>query len=199
MKKEVLPASAYRLLNPGCITLVTTHSRNRNNVMTASWQMPVSIKPPLVAIAIAKTHLTAEFIKESSQFTLNIPPLSLLSQAHYCGITPGRDRDKLKEAGLTLQKGKKVNAPVIEECIGNIECQLWNTYDGGDHYIFVAEVVAAVADESFENGWLFDKERKHFPVHHVWGNNYIVAGLKVTVLKGKEDKLEIKEENLPFG
>lgn len=85
--------------------------------------------------------------------------------------------------------------PLLLKCIGNIECQLWNTYDGGDHYIFVGEVVAALPMRASKTAGCLIKIGNTSLC--IILKEIIVAGLKATVLKGKEDKLEIKKKNLP--
>ena len=194
-KKEIPLEQAYRLLTPGCVVLVASQKEGRYNVMTASWQMPVSVKPPLVAVAVAKRHLTAEYIRAGGAFTVNVPGLSLLPKVHHCGSVSGRDADKFAATGLTAVPGQKVAAPLIAECLAGIECRLWNTYDGGDHHIFVGEVVAAVAaQECFEKHWLFTGKEKFF-VHHLGGPLYVVPGTMVSVSKG-EKGFAVTEEPL---
>ena len=37
----------------------------------------------------------------------------------------------------------QTGAPLIDGCISHVECRTWATYDGGDHTIFVGEVIEA--------------------------------------------------------
>lgn len=183
-KREIPPDEAYRLLTPGCVVLVGSQKDGKFNVMTASWQMPVSRKPPLVAVAVTRKHLTAEYVRATGAFTLNVPGYGLLRQVHFCGTVSGREVDKLSAAGLTPVAGRKVAAPLVAECLAGVECRLWKAYDGGDHWIFVGEVVAAVAaSECFESLWTFAGTRDLFPVHHLGGSTYAVAGFLAEVQK----------------
>ncbi|MBC7105335.1 MAG: flavin reductase family protein, partial [Firmicutes bacterium] len=155
-KREIPCGEAYRLFTPGCVVLVGSQKDGRPNVMAASWQMPVSRKPPLLAVAVAKKHLTAEYVRASGAFTLNVPGYGLLGRVHFCGTVSGREVDKFRAAGLTPVAGRKTAAPLVAECPAGVECRLWNTYDGGDHWIFVGEVVAAeAAAECFDGRWTF--------------------------------------------
>lgn len=183
VKREVALEEAYRLLTPGMVVLIASQRDGRNNVMTASWQMPVSKEPPLVAVAIAKKHLTAEYIQATGAFTVNVPGFSLLPKVHFCGTISGRKvKDKLEEAGLTPVPGKKVPVPLIKECLAGLECRVWNTYDGGDHYIFVGEVVRAEASEAFDGFWRLKADQDEYPVHHLGGPHYYLPGPSVSVL-----------------
>ena len=59
MSKVKVPVNqAYRLLNIGCVALLTAAHESQQSVMALAWHMPVSIKPPLVAIAVGLTHFT---------------------------------------------------------------------------------------------------------------------------------------------
>jgi len=186
-KKEVPVQGAYRLLSPGWVVLVGSEKDGRYNVMTAAWQMPVSVNPPLVAVAVAKRHLTAEYIRTGGAFTLNVPGYGLLPKVQYCGSISGRNADKFAAAGLTPVPGQKVAAPLIKECLAGIECRLWNTYDGGDHYIFVGEIkAAAAAPEHFETQWSLTGGREHLPVNHLGGGVYAVPGMVASVSKDEK-------------
>ncbi|MGO0122435.1 flavin reductase family protein [Desulfothermobacter acidiphilus] len=181
-KREVALAEAYRLLTPGMVVLIASRREEKNNVMAASWQMPVSKEPPLVSVAVAKKHLTAEYIQATGVFTVNVPGYGILTQVHFCGTVSGRRvQDKLAEAGLTPVPGQQVAAPLIKECLAGLECRVWNTYDGGDHYIFVGQVVRAeAASEVFEGSWHL-REEKNCPVHHLGGPHYYLPGTPVAV------------------
>ena len=32
------------------------------------------------------------------------------------------------------------NVPLLNHCIANFQCEVWNVHDGGDHYIIIGEV-----------------------------------------------------------
>jgi flavin reductase (DIM6/NTAB) family NADH-FMN oxidoreductase RutF len=197
-KKEIPPEEAYRFFTPGCVVLVGSQKDGRPNVMAASWQMPVSRKPPLVAVAVAKKHLTAEYVQASGAFTLNVPGYGLIERVHFCGTVSGREVDKFSAAGLTPVAGRKVAAPLVAECLAGVECRLWSTYEGGDHWIFVGEVVAAEATpECFEGRWTF-RAKELFPVHHLGGTAYAVAGF-LAELKRQGDGWTVVEKAVPEG
>lgn len=186
-KKEVRLEGAYRLLTPGWVVLVGSRHAGKDNVMTAAWQMPVSVNPPLLAVAVAKRHLTAEYIRASGAFTVNVPGLNLLPAVQYCGSISGRNAEKFAASGLTPVPGEKVAAPLVAECLAGIECRLWNTYDGGDHYIFVGEIkAAAAAPECFENHWSLTCGKGRSPVSHLGGPLYAVPGTLAAVAKDEK-------------
>jgi len=154
MKIDVPLSSAFKLINVGQTVLVTCRHANRDNVFTVSWMTPVSIMPPIVAISCVKSNLSHEMIHASREFTINIPESSLLDPLHGCGKLTGRDTDKFTRFQLTREPGKLVGAPAIEECVGHLECRVTAEPVYGDFTLFIAEVVAAYADElRFTTRW----------------------------------------------
>ncbi len=68
-----------------------------------------------------------------------------MDQVNVCGTVSGKEVDKFKESNIIPVAGQKVDAPLIDECVGHIECRVVNQYNIGDHILFVGKVVAASA------------------------------------------------------
>jgi len=168
MKTNVPLARALRLVNPGSLVLVTARYKDRANVMPAAWVVPLSKAPLLVGVAIHRSAFTHELIHRSGQFALNVPGRPLAETVVQLGSTSGRDvDDKLASVGFTLAKPQQTNAPLIEQCLGWLECAVVNEVAVGDHTLFVGEVLTArVEQEAFDETWrLTDEEAK--PLHHL--------------------------------
>ena len=74
-------------------------------------------------------HLTHDLILRGEEFVLNIPGRPLADRALRCGRLSGWDvEDKLAEAGLTANDAAYIGVPIIEECLGHIECALVEAY-----------------------------------------------------------------------
>lgn len=156
MKKEIGLEEARRLINSGNLILITTADEDKRNIATIAWHMPLSSEPPLIGIAVAKEHYTSELIMVSEEFTINIPNWPLLEKVIYCGSVSGKEKDKFGETGLTPEPPVKlVEAPRVKECIGAIECELYETKEIGDHYLFIGQPVYAEAEEELftDNAW----------------------------------------------
>jgi flavin reductase (DIM6/NTAB) family NADH-FMN oxidoreductase RutF len=144
---------------------LTSISRDgKPNAMACAWATPVSEEPPIVVVCISKESYTAELIKQTKEFVINIPAKKLLKALWICGSTSGRDTDKFKKAGLKYSKAKSVKSPVIDDCIGHIECKLWKTVDAGECYAFFGNVLHAEADEKYfkKGAWT---ETAEIPLH----------------------------------
>ena len=137
---------ATRLLHPKpAIIVISSDSSGRVNGMAAAWITPIARSPPTIGFSIASQRYTYELIKESKEFTLNIVDADYVDQVHLLGTISGRDRDKLKESGLTLVASKNVKPPHIKEALAVLECRVKNELEIGDRIFIIAEVVAAYA------------------------------------------------------
>ena len=164
MLKEI-KTDIYHLLHPKMAFFLTSISKDgRPNVMTCAWSTPVSEEPPIVLVCVSKESLTAELIKQSKEFVINIPDKKLLSALWTCGKTSGRDADKFAKAKLKKIYSNYLKTPKISDCIGYIECKLWKAIETGECYSFFGKVVNAEVDTIyFEKGlW---KEEAEIPYH----------------------------------
>ncbi len=164
MKRKIRSKDTYKLLHPKIVALITSRSTNgKENVMSCAWMTPVSIDPPLLLICVVKEWYTSELINDSKEFVINIPDYSMLKEVMMAGTLSGRRIDKLQKMGLEVSKGRMVQAPVINKCIGHLECKLVKKVEAGESYIFIGKVLTAYADEHyFDKRW---KDGSKIPLH----------------------------------
>jgi flavin reductase (DIM6/NTAB) family NADH-FMN oxidoreductase RutF len=175
--KKNIPLHKYnRLINSGCVVLVTSKFRGRINVLTIAWHTPVSKKPPLLAICVAMGHLSCQMIRRSKEFAINVPSSELINAVQFCGTFSGREMDKFERVKITPEPAEQIGAPLIKECIAHIECKVKRIYFEGDHAVFIAQVVNASVDQEFFDGeiLLIDNFLSH-TLHHLGLNKYIIA------------------------
>lgn len=182
MKRDLSISMAHRLINDGPVVLVTAAYKDRTNVMTAAWTMPISARPKLVGVALHPGRFTHGLIKRSGEFALNIPGRPLAAKVKLCGSVSGETvEDKFQLAGLTPAEAKRIGAPVIEECLGHLECRVVDAIELGDHTLFVGEVVAAqVEEEAFDDHWVLEDEEAK-PLHHLGGSFYAVLEKRIEI------------------
>lgn len=177
MLKEI-QSNIYHLLHPKMTFFLTSISKvGKPNVMTCAWATPVSEEPPIVIVCVSKDSYTSELIKQTKEFVINIPPKKLLSALWICGRTSGRDTNKFAKTGLKYVYGKKVKSPIIEGCIGYIECKLWRAVDAGECYAFFGKVLTAYADEIYLKKGLWS-DTAEIPFHR--------GGSKMVYFKEKD-------------
>jgi flavin reductase (DIM6/NTAB) family NADH-FMN oxidoreductase RutF len=171
MKIE-LPVNRRLQPGPAGVVVMATcgASLEKSNIITLGMYMPISIRPPMVCIGVAPQRHSHGLIEETGEFVVNVPPITIKEQMHYCGVKSGRDVDKFAETGLTPMPSLKVKPPRIEECFGHIECRVVQSHVCGDHTLFVGEVVATSADEEVMRGDVLDvlKARPIVQKNHVY-------------------------------
>jgi len=171
---------AFTLIEPGPVVLITTNNGEKNNIMTISWTMVVDFSP-IFAITTGPWNYSYTALSESRECVIAIPTVDLIDQVVGVGTCSGADTDKFEKFGLTPVKGKCVGAPLIEECLANIECKVIDIVK--QHNIIVLEGVAAYFDSS-------RKEKR--TVHAVGDGTFIVDGRKL-------DRREMMQSKLPDG
>lgn len=139
------------------VTIVTTRDGDDVHGMTANAFSSVSLDPMLVLVCIAKPLRTHEMIQKSGIFAVNILALSQREVAErFAGMVPGVE-DRFE--GIAYQTAT-TGAPVFDEALAWVDCRLWATYDGGDHTIFVGEVVdGAVLNDGTREPLLYFNRR----------------------------------------
>ncbi|MEK7724847.1 MAG: flavin reductase family protein [Acidobacteriota bacterium] len=124
------------------VTIVTTKDTNGHlHGLTVSAFCSVSMNPPLILICILKVTGSHHAFEQSKMFVVNIleesqQQLSNHFASHLDNKFTGQDY-QLSENGL----------PVLADCLVNLECSLKNSYDGGDHTIFVGEIEKVILNE----------------------------------------------------
>jgi flavin reductase (DIM6/NTAB) family NADH-FMN oxidoreductase RutF len=102
----------------------------------------LSLEPPLVSFAPARTSSTWPRIREAGAFCVNV--LADDQEALSVGFArSGVD----KFAGVDWWPGPD-DAPLLGGACAWVGCTLWREYDGGDHTIVVGQVHDLAADAS---------------------------------------------------
>ena len=158
----------------GPVALLTTAWRGNWNVMPAAFVTPLSIDPPLIGVAVHPARHTHDMIKYSEEFALNIPTRELLHHTQYLGSVTGAELNKLELTKLPTFRARKIDAPLLEGCVGWNERGVHDAYQIGDHTLFVGKVVAAAAEkDAFDEVWLLaDPEER--PLHYLGVNVYSI-------------------------
>lgn len=178
--KKIDSSQANRLINHGPTILITAKHGDTVNLMTAAWCMPVSKKPPMVAVAVGPSRFTHDLIINSGEFTICIPGRDIANQVMCAGTTSGRSGgNKFEKCGLTAISGERVKAPLVAECLGALECRLDSHPSAGDHSILVGEVLAAwVKPEAFDKRFLVETAPT---IHHLGGREFCLPGPVIKV------------------
>jgi flavin reductase (DIM6/NTAB) family NADH-FMN oxidoreductase RutF len=167
--------------------------------MPAVFVTPLSFDPPLIGVAVHPSRHTHDMIKFSEEFALNIPSRELLHHCQYLGSLSGRETNKLELTKLPTFRARHVDAPLLEGCVGYVECGVDDAFTTGDHTLFVGKVVAAqVEKEAFDETWLLD-DADLKPLHYLGLNYYgmLEGRLAARIPQPVED--ETVEDNVDAG
>ena len=167
------PASkAYRLVEPGPVVLVSTAHRNKSNLMTLGFHMVVQHEPTLIGAIIGPWDHSFTALRVTKECVIAIPGVDLASEVVDIGNCSGTDVDKFAAFRLTPLPASDVKAPLVDECIANLECRVVDTRMVKRYNLFVLEVVRAWANSS-------RKEQRTF--HHRGDGTFVVDGRTINL------------------
>ncbi len=95
----------------------------------------VSLEPPLVLWSLARTSRSFEVFRDAQHWAVHILAADQQSLSQRFS-RPAEDRF----AGLDWSAGQG-GAPLIEGCAARLQCRIRSMHEGGDHVIFVGEVL----------------------------------------------------------
>ncbi len=125
MSKKSLPLSqVYRQLEPGPVVMVTTSYKGQPNIMTMSWHTMMDFEPPIIGCIISNRNYSFDILNKTNECVINIPTVDLAKKVVGCGNTSGKKIDKFNKFHLTPKTASRVEAPLIDECYINLECQV---------------------------------------------------------------------------
>lgn len=175
---EILPIEkAFMLIEPGPVILVTTHDRGRDNIMVISWHMVMDFTPR-IALRTGPWNYSFQALRHTKECVLSIPTIDLAEKVIGIGDCSGADTDKFKRFELTPLPAAEVDAPLISECLANIECHVADYLEAQG--IFILDGLRV---------WI-DKVRKERRTFHANGDGtFVVDGNVISLRSLMEDKL----------
>lgn len=172
-------ANVYRLIEPGPVLLLTTFHEGRANVMTHCFNMMLQHESPtLLACMIGPWDFSFKALQETGECVLALPGVDLIETTVDIGNHSGADVDKFVEYNLTRLPATRVKAPLIAECLANIECRVVDTTMVEKYNLFVVEAIDAHINPD-------RKEQRAF--HHCGDGTFTVDG-KVVDLHSRMKK-----------
>ena len=178
--RELKMSKAFTLIESGPVILVTTQDGHKDNIMTISWTMVIDFTP-VFAITTGEWNHSFAALRKNRECVIAIPTVDMLDKVVGIGTCSGKDTDKFAKFKLTPVQGKVVRAPLIKECLANIECKLVDIVK--KYNIVVLEAVAACVDTA---------RREKRTVHAVGDGTFIVDGRKI-------DRKKMMASKLPYG
>lgn len=143
MEKATLGEARKWFGKPERVVWAVAGHEEKVSICPLGWKMNTSGSPPMMAISVAPARFTHDLIVNSGEVVLAWPGEDLAEATLLCGTRSGRDIDKFKEAHLTPLDGARVKAPLVKECVANLECRVAGRLTSGDHTIFSVEILQA--------------------------------------------------------
>ncbi len=118
------------------VTVVTTDGEAGSHGLTANAVASLSLDPPLVLVAVDKRAATLDYLKKNRCFAVNILRLDQQDVSTRFATPGPKDFSDLNVT--TAATG----APILPGCLAFLDCRVHDILPGGDHDIFVGEIVA---------------------------------------------------------
>jgi flavin reductase (DIM6/NTAB) family NADH-FMN oxidoreductase RutF len=119
------------------VTVITAFDQGRLHGATASAFCSLSLDPPLILVCLDLKSNTKALIDRTNVFGVNI--LTDIQRGHsdmFARKTVPED-----ELARISHRHSKHGMPILDDALAYLECGVWARYPGGDHEIYVGEVL----------------------------------------------------------
>lgn len=118
------------------ITVVTARARNGELLgITANSFNSVSLEPPLVLFSLDRRALSLVAFEEAGGFAINVLDDTQSDMSRNFARAMGD-----KWSGIDFEQWE-TGSPILTNCLANFDCRTYAIHDGGDHRIFIGEVL----------------------------------------------------------
>ena len=123
------------------VTVVTTSHDGHYHGMTANAVASLSLDPPLVLVAVDLHGHMHEYLEQGKCFAVNVlkDDQEAISR-HFAAPGP-------KDFSEYALKTAATGAPIFEAALAFVDCRTVEILPGGDHDIFIGEILAGDAGE----------------------------------------------------
>ena len=135
---------------PWTQTLLGSHVQGKVNFMALDWLTRANFDPAMLGICVGRGHASNQAIRETEQFSINVPTEAMIEVTDYCGLVSASRDDK--STLFEVFYGELKAAPMISACPLNIECKLVQTVDLPTNTFFIAEIVTIFSEEQYLSG-----------------------------------------------
>ena len=127
---------------PSGLYVIGSRDGDRRNGMTLNWATQLSSKPKLVGIAVEKPAFTHELIAAGRVFSLNVVDREDRAIVRKFTKPVEVDSEARTLNGFPFHDGR-TGAPILDQAVAFLDCEVRQDVDLGDHTLFVGEIVDA--------------------------------------------------------
>jgi flavin reductase (DIM6/NTAB) family NADH-FMN oxidoreductase RutF len=124
------------------VALITARANGGENVMACEWAMMASTSPLCFVISVHPSHMTYDLIEASGEFGLSFCSDAQAKLSHVSGSYSQHDVDKWILADFPTYEAHVIDAPMIEDCMLNVECKVIGKHELG-HVLYIGEALWA--------------------------------------------------------
>lgn len=129
------------------VALLGATVSGKPNFFTIVWFNMLEDNPPLIGASMSKRRYTGKGIKENKTFSINIPPAHMAEIVDYCGLYSGSKVDKTSLFDVFY--GELKTAPMVKECVLNLECKFVDSREFNTTELIIGEIVEAYFEEKY--------------------------------------------------
>mgnify|MGYP003119390790 CR=1 FL=1 len=134
---------------PNALALVGSRAGDERNAMTTSWITQLAMEPVLVGVGVDNSAVTHRLITDGGSFTVNLWDADDTRVFVKFSKPAADDGDTLNGRAV---RAATTGAPVFEEAIAWVDCEVRHALDLGSHTLFVGEVVDAGINDDERRG-----------------------------------------------
>lgn len=154
---ETINAVTFRI--PNALALIGSRAGDEWNGMTASWITQVSMDPVLIGVGVDNKAVTHRLISEGGSFSVNLWDSD--DTRVFVKFSKPADKDGMTLNDRPITEGK-TGAPIFEDAIAWIDCEVREAIDFGTHTFFVGEIVdAGIRDDEKRAAAISDTRMKY--------------------------------------
>ena len=144
---------------PNALALVGSRSGDEWNAMTTSWITQLSMEPVLIGIGVDNSAVTHRLITGGGSFTVNL--WSADDTRVFVKFSKPATFEDMTLNGRAVTEGV-TGAPIFDEAIAYVDCEVREHHDLGTHTLFIGEVVdAGIRDDETRSASMNDTRMKY--------------------------------------
>ena len=144
---------------PNALVLVGSRHGEEWNGMTTSWVTQVAQEPVLIGIGVDTAAVTHRLISDGGSFTVNLWDSE--NTRLFVKFSKPAAKNGMELNGYPISEGA-TGAPIFNDSIAWMECEVRQAVDCGTHTFFIGELVAAgVNDDDARPASMADTRMKY--------------------------------------
>jgi flavin reductase (DIM6/NTAB) family NADH-FMN oxidoreductase RutF len=144
---------------PNALVLVGSKAGDERNAMTTSWVTQLAMEPVLIGVGVDNSAVTHRLITEGGSFSVNL--WDATDTKVFVKFSKPAADDGTSLNGRAV-RAATTGAPIFDEALAWIDCEVRHRLDLGSHTLFVGEVVdIGLRDDEARAAALSDTRMKY--------------------------------------